>query len=299
MLLQKLSQRAALFGMDARIALVAMGVAATAISVMTISGISENKVYTAEKQLAQIKANVFRQCEQASGCVTDITDSNLYYSSDYGYNSANDPWDNPFQLFAVSVSTTISGETAPVMYYVIVSNGPDGVFDSSTVSLFSDWNGWSPQNDDIGIKFSTVSFARNEVLKGKKRVEEIAARLKLYESFTIDLLRNDCDIPANQLLSRCDFNGNGAYVTDEEFQSNFFPKSTGEATALKYYDPSGLGTTYTSGNSTSMTSLLQLITYPYVTANEYATDKLGRVLRYTSNATGATVAPFTARFWYQ
>lgn len=298
MLFQKLSQRAALFGMDARIALVAMGVAATAISLVTITNISENKVYTAEKQIAEMKRNAFRQCELAA-CVTTVTDSTLYYSSEYGYNNAKDPWGSLYQLFAVNASPTIAGEAAPVVYYVIVSNGPDGVYDSSSVSIFSDWSGWSPQNDDIGIKFNTFSFARDEVMKGKKRVEEIAARLKLYESFSIDLLRVDCDVVGNQLTSRCDFNGNGAYVTDEEFQSNFFPKSTGEATALKYYDPSGLGTTYTSGNSTSMTSLLQLITFPAATASEYATDKLGRVLRYTSNATGATVAPFTARFWYQ
>ena len=293
-----LKQRGALFGMDARIALVAMGVAATAIGVVAITHLDESKINTATNHIVALKNGIFRQCQMALNChasYTDPVDSSVNYTSEYDYDNGNDPWGTPYLITAVPVSKTIAQETVTVVFYTIVSSGPNAADDSSVITNETDYQTWQPAGDDIGLKFSTYQLAHDIVMQDKTRLAEIANRLNAYEKATLETLRTFCDTPANQLNTNCDFDNSGTYTTDEEFQINLFPKATGEATASKYYS----ATTYTSGDPTGMSNMLQLIGFSSTVASTYATDALGRMLRYTSNANGATRAPFAARVWYQ
>lgn len=299
MWLKKLKQRGALFGMDARIALVAMGVAATAIGVVTITYLSENKINTATNQVVAMKNGIFRQCQPSLSCnstfYTDPADAGMNYASEYTFDNGNDPWGAPYLITAIPVSKTIAQESVTVVFYTIVSSGPNNAGDSNVITNETDYQTWQPAGDDIGIKFSTYQLAHDIVMQGKTRLAEIANRLNAYEKATLETLRTFCDTPANQLNTNCDFDNSGGYTTDEEFQINLFPRATGEAIASKYYS----ATTYTSGDATGMGNMLQLIGFNSTLASLYFTDALGRTLRYTSNANGATRAPFAARVWYQ
>lgn len=298
MWLKKLKQRGALFGMDARIALVAMGVAATAIGVVTITHLSENKTNTATNHIVALKNGILRQCQITMNCntaYTDAADSGVNYTSEYEFANGNDPWGAPYLITAIPVSKTVAQETVTVVFYTIVSSGPDNAGDSSVIANETDYQNWQPAGDDIGLKFSTYKLVYDIVMQDKTRLAEIANRLNAYEKATLETLRTFCDTPANQLNTNCDFDNSGTYTTDEEFQINLFPRAAGEATASKYYS----ATTYTSGNTASMSSMLQLIGFSSTVADTYVMDAMGRTLRYTSNANGATRAPFAARVWYQ
>jgi len=300
MFCKKMTQRAAMFGMDARIALVAMGVAAAAVGVSSLTQIKEAKIHLAEKRVYDYKKSYLSNmlADGADGSYMPTpADSFSNFASEYGEKTlGQDPWGNNYAVTRVSATKTIDGQSTPVYFFTVYSYGPDGVDDSVTITNEADYISWAPANDDIGIKFSTYDNTRKILAEAQNHLNEIMTRLKIYERKIFETLRTYCDIPSNQLKVNCDFNGNGVYTTDEEFKMNLFPKSTGETLATKYYS----GTTYTSGDRTSMHNMLVLIGMdPSFTYNYYAADKLTRILHYTSNATGATEAPFAARVWYE
>jgi hypothetical protein len=295
MYLKKLNQRAAMFGMDARIALLAMGVAALAIGVSSLTQINEAKVFLAEKRMNDYKKSIFSAwvSESPYGYTPSPTDTYSTFASEYGDKTlGQDPWGNNYIFNRVSAAKTIDGQSVTIYFYTLYSTGPDETNNTVTITTEAQYISWAPAGDDIGIKFSTYDITRKALADAQQRLNEITTRLKIYERQIFETVRTYCDVLANQLTATCDFNGNGTYITDEEFKMNFFPRATGENTATKYYNS---GTTYTSGNATGMANLLTLIGLP----TPYFYDKLQRQLRYTSNATGATEAPFAARVWYQ
>jgi hypothetical protein len=292
-------QRGALFGIDARIAVVALAIAATAIGVSSLTRVNEAKTFLAEKRLSDYKNSYLSNMlgDGADGVflpAVDETFANL--ASEFGeQNTGVDPWGNDYQMARVSATKTILGQTVTVYYFTVHSYGEDGVNDSDTITNEAAYISWAPENDDIGIKFSTYENTKKGLIQSQEQLNDIMMRLKLYERQIFETVRVFCDNPANQLSTTCDFDGNGVYTLDEEFKMNFLPRSTGEALASKYYST----TTYTSGNETDMTQLLQLIGIDSALVPNYVTDKLARTLHYTSNVTGATQAPFAARVWYQ
>lgn len=295
MCFKKLTQRAAMFGMDARIALVAMGVGALAIGVSSLTQINEAKIFLAEKRLNDYKKSIFSSwvSEPSFAYVPVPTDTFSSFASEYGDKTlGQDPWGNNYIFNRVAAVKTIDGQSVTIYFYTLYSTGPDEANNSVTITTEAQYISWTPAGDDIGIKFSTYDITRKALADSQQRLNEISTRLKIYERQIFETVRTFCDVLANQLTATCDFNGNLTYITDEEFKMNFFPRATGENTATKYYNSA---TTYTSGNAGSMASLLTLIGLP----TSYSTDKFKRVLRYTSNATGATEAPFAARVWYQ
>lgn len=289
-----INQRGALFGMDARIALLAMAVAAAALGLLNLNRIGESKTFLTEQRLLDYKKS-YLSAWVSEGPTHVANPSDVLSSTASAYGDATlgvDPWGSAYVFNGVSALKTIEGQSVTIYFYTMQSNGKNGVNDSVVISTEPDYNTWAPAGDDIGLKFSTYDITHEALLDAQHRLHDITIRLQIYVQQALATLRSDCDILANQLTSTCDFNDDAAYTTDEEFKTNLLPRSTGEATASKYY---ASGTTYTSGDITGMQNLMTFLGLP----TSYAQDLMHRTLYYTSNTTGATEAPFAARVWYQ
>ncbi len=292
------SQTGAVFGMDARVALIIASIMAATGGVTVLSRVERSKNDGAERGIdllvdANMKYYITTSITTLSPDIATLFTSGMIEDSQF----QQDPWGNNWNY--VTGSTNIEIEDVPVTlwYGTIHTNGKDGADDSVTIASYADWQAWDAAGDDIGIKFSTISVERDRVALYRKQGQEISDRLAAVEAAWYLDADGACNGPA-----WCT-SGGKAYTN-----FNYYPISSLDTNVnIQYFDAvctdtdiSGTtsactDTTYTSGDNASMQALLNLLNLP----TSYSTDPWNRTLRYNSNLTDREDPPFSAQVWYQ
>ena len=304
-----LNCRGALFGLDARLALVVGGVMALALTAQTVSRLQGDRISQAKTQVEAI-AEGLKDRYQAASSMTFDTDLATLGTSGYlnpfttlgswlGFDPARDPWGNNLTVAIESGGDTrqLRGFSIPLQLGIVVSAGPDGVFQSTvTAPTVASFETWAPAGDDIGIKFNTAADDEKRALQAQAQLRDISQALWAVAQRNLASNSTYCETPANQTTDRCDVidGTTDAYFDGEERWLNYYPLEVGD-TAPSYTTATS-GTARTSGNLASMQALVGTdLGLP----TAWAQDSWGRVLRYDSNAYDSTTPPYAAVVWYQ
>lgn len=338
-------QRGAMFSMDARIALVIASILAGVIGTQAMQRIERSRVETAEQGVVQLMHGLETYYNTVSPTVLPPGNPSTFGSGAGNFASVildtgivpdaslvTDPWGNDWIYDTCTVADTIEGIGMNVQYAVLYSMGPDATADSgendflSQGSCAADFADWSPQGDDIGMKFNSLEIEQARAEKTKEQLTAVVQALQAYE--TQMYLRNQqiCkdlddpnvlpaeDNPAAGRSPGCDFDTDGLYDSGEEIKFNYYPRSTLDGNTSYYLvpgagDDTGAGIpnsnftvdaqgkdAYNPNSVNDMQTFLQLLGL----SNDYLRDPWGRMLCYKSNASSpaATQAPFTASVTY-
>lgn len=316
-----MKQRGAIFGLDLRMAIVIVGLMATAISTEFLTDFEGDRQETAIKKTELLRdALLSRYASSTTSTFTSTLNTLFtegYLDAQSGYFSGNsaeqagtDPWGTNYTVSVVSATKTILGASVTSHFGILVSAGADRTFQSATtIASEAAFQTWAPAGDDIGLKFNTVLLDRNRVLLMQQRLRTIMDALVTFAQRTEASVATACVAAncgcddaapvtcASLSLAYCDRTGDGYYCNNEERMMNFYPTDSTENfsnPSLAYRTVRGF-TTYTSGNLASMQALMTLIGLP----TSFAQDQWGRTLRYDSNEYNTTAAPYTASVWYQ
>lgn len=320
MLKKFLSQRGAMFSMDARIALVIASVLAGVVGTQVVQRIERGRVEAAEAGVQTLMSGLENYYKTVSlnavppgnpstfstgagNFDTVIIDTGIVPDS----SLATDPWGREWVYETCSAAATIEGVQVLVHYVVLYSGGPNLTNESGTgdfltnaacAANYSTWNGTA---DDIGIKFNTFDVERDRVAEMKNKLVTVQSALQAYETTMFLENQGFCSVVGNQgTTPRCDFDGASGYIPGEEISLNYFPRSTNDPNlGGYYYIPNGRIATgnemsVVNNNAADMTSLMTLIGL----SADYIRDPWGRLLCYESNRTDNVRAPFTAKLEY-
>jgi hypothetical protein len=322
------TQRGAMFSMDARIALVVASVLAVSIGGMQMSRIERTKIENTD-----IAADLIIKGIEAYYLNTGITTvpatwanvQTLVFDAGFVENqSINvDAWGTAWRYDVCSVNNVmIDGVRVPTVHYIaLYSPGKDGVYDSGAgdflpnATCAASYGAWTPANDDIGRKFSTLDIEKRRVELYRRQAQEISTALTALEGRMFIQNQQFCGgltPAAAAATARCNFDLASGYTAGEEANYNYYPKSSVDTTAGRryYVGNNAVGTvtgdarvaaggtfernlfdpTAAAGSSASMETLMQLLNLP----TTHAVDPWNRRLRYDSNVTGSTVPPYSA-----
>ena len=314
-LLSQMSQKAVVFGMDARIAIVIASIAAAALSINLLAVDESEKLQETSYRMIKLYEHVQ---DYYKNNATDLTELNTIYSAStaaqeafWGGNNQYkyDAWGNQwyFKVLSENLSINDTSKTYAISCVRIISAGSDGYnYLATTLSdvyanCYSDSSlvtsaGAVSQYDDLFIKFLTHSLVVEKVNIAKEQLEEIASSLELYKNAlkSQDVKYcNDLTQTAADANSRCTF---GTFSTYEEANlddKNYFPKSDLDTLInVEYYNDS---TVYTSGDQTSMENLMTLLNLP----TAYATNGFGDVLTFHSNYANTIAGSFYYEVTYE
>lgn len=284
------NQKGAMFGMDARIALVVASVLAAAGGVTIMSRLERSKVEQTEIGVELIR-NALESHYRSTGITSLAADIDTLFTAGLIPDSTltTDPYGNAWNYNTISVTKTINNTDVTVHLATIHSNGRDGVNDSTTIVDEADYASWEPSDDDIGAKFSTIEIEKERVLRYREQAQQIIDKLSAHESGRFLYINGVC--PAGD-----DSHADCVHETPDpdvhHSNYNYYPKSSLDSSGATYLDPDVTGSyqTYTAGNSTDMQQLLSDIGLP----TSFATDPWNRTLYYDSNITDRTSPPYSA-----
>ncbi len=292
------SQTGAVFGMDARVALIIASIMAATGGVTVLSRVERNKNDAAERGV-DLLVNANLKYYITTGINTISPDIATLFTSGVMEESylQQDPWGNNWNYVIGSTNIEIEDVPVTMWYGTIHTSGKDGTDDSVAIASYANWQVWEAAGDDIGIKFSTTSIEKDRVELYRKQGQEISDRLAAVEAAWYLDADGACTGPA-----WCT-SGGKSYTN-----FSYYPISSLDANVnIQYFDAVCTDTdiagttsacndvTYISGNQGSMEALLNLLNLPI----SYATDPWNRTLRYNSNLTDREDPPFSAQVWYQ
>ena len=281
------NQKGAMFGMDARVALIIASVLAAAGGTTMMSKLERSRQEGAERGVAII-TDALEDHYKSVGITTLSPDIATLFTTGFIEESTlqTDPWNNNWNYNVFTKSLQFEDVPVTVNLAVVHSNGRDGVDDSVTVTTEAEWDAWVPAGDDIGLKFSTIEIEKKRVSDYRERGKLIIDKLQAYEA--AQYIAADTDCTAAPCIN---------YNALSPQQFNYYPIENGDANSTFYDDAvtNGAGTIYISGNQASMEALMTAIGLP----TAYALDPWGRILRYDPNVNNRTVPPFSASVWYQ
>lgn len=284
--LASFSQRGAMFGMDARIALIIAAVLTTAGGIAYMSRIESSKVQAAEQQAEILRDGLGKYYAQAG--VNHLPDSlqELFengFVTDPGLK--RDPWGNPWEFSHTTATVKLEDTPITVQMAVIFSRGKDGVADSGKISTDQDFNDWAPAKDDIGVKFTSRDTEMQRLQQYRQRAQLIVDKLEALESAGFLEAQNTCmgDTPP-EWCTKTDGKNYTLF--------SYYPKSDADDTTgtVYYWDKVQSKRIYSSGNLPDMQQLMVDLGLPA----DYAQDPWGRVLMYNPNITNRTNPPYSA-----
>lgn len=280
------SQAGAMFGMDARIALIIAAIVAAAGGVTLMSRLERSKVDQADLATAELRKAVLKYYETVSinrmpASLEDVFAANLVDDPSF----KRDPWGNPWYFASFPASVMLGGTPVVVHYAIIYSAGKDGVDNSPGITSEADYAQWEPLRDDVGLKISTRDVET-------KRVEEYAQQGQLIVKKLEDA-ENAAYLEAQGTCSGATppewcTDSNGKNYT----QFSYYPVSSRDdnADAVRYATTILNKSTYNSGDENDMQQLMLDLGLPVT----FAKDPWGRILNYHSNASNRADPPFAA-----
>lgn len=287
-------QKGAMFGMDARVALIIASVLAATGGVTVMSKIERNRVEASERGVSMLKDAIISYYETIDLDAMPPDIATLFSSGviEEGILSV-DPWGNSWEYNIVSdTSKSIEDVPVTIFYITIHSSGKDATDNSVAISNIAEYTSWTTGGDDIGLKFNTVEIEKKRVSAYQTMGKTVVNALNVYESSKYLEADNLCTTtPADP-----DCTNSGKSYT----QYNYYPESNpqgngGGGSAVYYNNVTSTATAFTSANLVDMQALMTELDLP----TSYASDPWGRVLNYESNATGRNESPFSASVWYQ
>lgn len=293
------NQRGAMFGMDARVALLIASVLAAAGGVTLMSKLERSRVEGTELALELIKNSVETHYQMEG--ITALA-QNIQELLDKGFlkdpSFITDPWQNNWKYQVVQRSISIEDFDVTEQLLTIHSTGKDGVNDTPVPTSAAEWALWQPQNDDIGTKYSTIEIEKARVSEYRGRAKLIIDKLESYASANYLEAQRQCDT-GDEGTEWC---VDKPEVGDSYTDLNFYPQSSTDGTGALYFDNTvsgGSAEIYVSGDEFSMQKLMENLGLPAA----FATDPWKRVLVYDSNyiqdRSNAHKPPFTASIAYE
>lgn len=280
------AQRGAMFGMDARIALIVAAILTAAGGLTWMSRLDRTKVEQAETGAEILRDAALRYYQQ-------IGVNQMPSSLDVLFQNAlvadpslkTDPWGNPWYYQHFSSNVSLEGTMVYVHYAVIYSGGKDGVNASPNLGSETDYAEWAPLGDDVGLKLSTRDVEMKRKDEYVARAQLIIDKLEAAEASAFVEAQGTCGG-----VEQPDWCGDleGKNYT----QFNFYPLSSLDTTegAVYYSTKVKEGHAYQSGDPNDMQQLMADLGLPA----SYAFDPWGRLLNYHSNMSERTDPPFSA-----
>lgn len=289
------NQTGAMFGMDARIALIIASVLAATGGVTMMSKLERSRVEGAEMGLQIIK-DALENHYKTQGFTVFAPDVRTLFETGFIEESTliRDPWDNEWRYNILSRTIRINDFEVTENLASLHSSGKDGVDDTASPTFEGEWNVWQPSNDDIGIKYSTIEVEKARVTEYQGRAKLIVNKLEDYS--TSNFIEAQAECPEAEWCNNYPETG------DKYTEFNFYPQSNTDNAGSTYYDDvktSGSNRIYVSGDSLSMADLMKTLGLP----EEFAFDPWKRVLQYDSNfiqdRPNSDNPPFSASIIYE
>lgn len=280
-------QTGAMFGMDARIALVVAAILTAAGGITLMSRLESNKVQAAEQQVEIIRDGLARYYADVG--INRLPDSleDVFRAgkiTDPGLR--RDPWGNEWEYSHAVTTVRVEDTPITLQMAVIYSRGKDGVANSGGVSGENDFNEWQTRGDDVGTKFTSRDIEEKRLNDYRGNAQLIIDKLEAVESAGFLEAQNACSVTSN-VPDWC-ANTDGKNYT----QFNYYPKSNADSTSgvVYYADKVSGKRAYNSGDLADMQQMMIDLGLPAA----YAQDPWGRTLMYSGNITGRTDPPFSA-----
>lgn len=281
------SQSGAMFGMDARIALIVAAILTAAGGVTIMSRLESSKVQAAEMQTEVLKEGLARYYQQVGINRLPDTLDDLFRAGNLTDPSLRrDPWGNQWEYSHTTATVRIEDTPITMQLAVVFSRGKDGVVNSNPISSELDFNEWQPRGDDIGAKYMSRDTEMQRLSEYRARAQLIIDKLEAVESASFLEAQNTCSAGAN-VPEWCTVLDGKNYTL-----FNYYPKSDADDTAgVVYYSDKVLNKrAYASGNLAEMQQMMIDLGLPAA----YAQDPWGRTLMFTANVTNRTDPPFSA-----
>lgn len=311
------TQQGAVFGIDARIALVIVSIASMAI-VLNKNAVEESrKLHQVTYDILKLSDHIMQQYSVYHDNISIL--NNIYAESssvqnDFWSGADNlkyDPWGNAW-IFAVFDGETenvkILGEPVYPKCILIYSAGGDNYHyynkaDSAFPQNYDEClanKGLTVANhtrvhDDYFYKFTTIEYEANANKEAKRRLKQIQTALQNYQQAEYNNRLKYCDDLDSAVANvdpLCDINSDNLYDSTELAVINFLPKSSLESNNAVEYANSTL---YNYQSSADRKALLAKLGLP----DSYNEDLIGRALYYHSNNTNVTTSPYVAKIYYE
>jgi hypothetical protein len=284
--LTRLAQRGAMFGMDARIALIVAAILTAAGGITIMSRLERSKVEQADQGAATLRDALLKYYQSIG--INQLPDSleTLFQAGLVADPSLRkDPWGNPWYYERFSTPVQIEGNPVTVHYAVIYSGGKDGVANSPGLQSDADFAQWETLNDDVGLKVSTRDIELSRLEDYRARGQLIIDKLESAESAAYIEAQGSCT--GTSPPDWCNDKDGKNYT-----QFNYYPASSLDKTdGVLYYATRVLNkAVYNSGDENDMAQLMSDLGLPPA----YAKDPWGRLLQFNSNVTGRADPPFSA-----
>lgn len=281
------AQAGAMFGMDARIALVVAAILTAAGGITLMSRMESNKVQAAEQQVLILREGLGRYYDDVG--INRLPDSleDLFRTGKVtNPGLRRDPWGNEWEYSHAVTTVRVEDTPITMQMAVIYSKGKDGVSNSGGISGEPDFNEWQTRGDDVGTKYTSRDSEEKRLKAYRANAQLIIDKLEAIESAGFLEAQNACSVASN-VPDWCTNTDNKNYT-----QFNYYPKSSADSTSgVVYYSDRVLNKrVYESGNLADMQQMMIDLGLPPA----YAQDPWGRTLMYSGNITGRTDPPFSA-----
>lgn len=284
---QLASQSGAMFGMDARIALIVAAILTAAGGITIMSRLESSKVQAAEMQVELLKEGLTRYYQTVGINTLPVNLDELFRAGNLTDPSLKrDPWGNPWDYSRTTTTVRIEDTPITMQLAAISSRGKNAIGESAQVNSESDFNAWQAGGDDIGTKYTSRDVEMQRLAEYRARAQLIIDKLEAMESASFLEAQNTCSAGA----------GSPEWCTNIDGKNytlfNYYPKSdSDDTTGVVYYSDKILNQkVYASGNLAEMQQLMIDLGLP----SSYAQDPWGRVLMFSPNVTGRTDPPFSA-----
>lgn len=309
-------KKAAVFGIDARIALVLISIASLAIALNRQSIQESKRIKEISLRLLEVEDAImeeYRTNYKNSAFVTKdystfttAEKKNLFQGRSRLYT---DPWGNDWGIkvfTSTDLTLTAFGEPVVPVCVVIFSAGADGHhykmgaytatnYDDCINNVGLNYDKTDTEtNDDYFYKFTTIAYEVEINQDLEKRLNTIKQTLINYKESKKNIRVKYCNDLTQSVADAdplCDVDISGLYIESELDKVNFLPKSSLDVTSAIYAS----ATSYDQTLVADLQALLIEIGLP----TSYVYDLAGRRLYYNSNSTGATTSPYVASFYYK
>lgn len=283
---QAFVQRGAMFGMDARVALIIMAILAGVGGWQMMSRLESQKTDLAESQATVLRDGLAKYYDTVGINRLPETLEDLFRESIVtDLSLRKDPWGNAWEYFHLAVPIRVEDTPITMQLAVVFSRGKNAIDDTGSFNSAEEFAAWELQKDDLGVKYTSRDTDLNRLVDYQNQAGQIIERLENAETVGYLEAQTACDG-----LEKPAWCGGVEGKTWQQF--NFYPRTDADDTAgVVYYQEQVLQKpNYASGSLEDMQRLVTDLGLPASTAQ----DPWGRVLQLNTNITGRTEPPFSA-----